>query len=74
MAYVPGLPHKLTVMHYIQSLTAHATGKNIGIQIAGQVSSTGESILALIFIFGLFTFLSLWTFNNREYIFDLSKQ
>lgn len=74
VAYVPGLPHKLTVMHYIQSLTAHATGKNIGIQIAGQVSSAGESILALIFIFGLFTFLSLWTFNNREYIFDLSKQ
>ncbi|MFQ5718196.1 MAG: ABC transporter permease [Acidobacteriota bacterium] len=78
--YIPALARKLTVMHYVQSLTAHATGKNMLNQVAGQVTAsaqaagTGEAILALLFIFALFGGLSLWTFSHREYIFDLSKQ
>ena len=74
VAYVPGPTRKLTVMHYMQSLTSHASGRNIGVSVLGQNTPTGESIMALVVIFALFTFLALWTFSHREYIFDLSKR
>ncbi|MFQ5670340.1 MAG: ABC transporter permease [Acidobacteriota bacterium] len=74
VAFVPGLTRKLTVMHYVQSLSPHASGRNIAVAILGQRTPPGQSILALIIILGLFTALAVWTFSRREYNFDLSKR
>ena len=74
VAFIPGVTRKLTVMHYVQSLTSHSTGKNIAISILGQATPTYQAIGSLILIFGLFTALAIWTFKSREYIFDLSKR
>jgi len=74
VAFVPGLTRKLTVMHYVQSLSQHASGRNVAVAILGQQSGTGQSVLALMVIFVLFTSLALWTFRRREYNYDLSKR
>jgi ABC-2 type transport system permease protein len=74
VAFVPGLTRKLTVMHYVQSLSQHASGRNVAIAVLGQQSGTGQSVLALMVIFALFTSLALWTFRRREYNYDLSKR
>jgi len=74
VAFVPGLTRKLTVMHYVQSLSGHATGRNVAVSILGQQTGTVQSILALILIFALFSFLSAWIFGRREYFFDISER
>lgn len=74
VAFVPGLTRKLTVMHYIQSLSQHASGRNVAIALLGQQTGTMQSILALVVIFLLFAGLSAWTFGRREYFFDLSER
>ena len=74
VAFVPGLTRKLTVMHYVQSLSGHASGRNIAVSILGQQTGTVQSILALVLIFALFTFLSAWVFGWREYFFDMSER
>ena len=74
VAFVPGLTRKLTVMHYVQSLSQHATGKNVAVALLGQQTSTIQSILSLLVIFALFSGLAAWTFGRREYFFDLSER
>jgi hypothetical protein len=74
VAFVPGLTRKLTVMHYVQSLSQHATGKNVAVALLGQQTSTVQSILSLLVIFALFSGLAAWTFGRREYFFDLSER
>jgi ABC-type transport system involved in multi-copper enzyme maturation permease subunit len=74
VAFVPGLTRKLTVMHYIQSLSPHASGRNVAIALLGQQSGTGQSMLALAVFFILFAGLAAWTFRRREYNFDLSQR
>jgi ABC-type transport system involved in multi-copper enzyme maturation permease subunit len=74
VAFVPGITRKLTVMHYVQSLSQHATGRNVAIALLGQQSGTAESVFALIVIFILFTSLAIWTFRRREYNYDLSQR
>jgi ABC-type transport system involved in multi-copper enzyme maturation permease subunit len=74
VAFVPGLTRKLTVMHYVQSLSMHATGKNVAVALLGQQTGTIQSILALVVIFALFGGLAAWTFGRREYFFDLSER
>jgi ABC-2 type transport system permease protein len=74
VAFVPGLTRKLTVMHYVQSLSQHATGKNVAVALLGQQTGTFQSILALVVIFVLFCALATWTFGRREYFFDLSER
>ncbi len=74
VAFVPGLTRKLTVMHYVQSLSQHATGRNVAISVLGQQTGTVQSILSLALIFVLFTVLSAWVFGRREYFFDMSER
>lgn len=74
VAFVPGLTRKLTVMHYVQSLSQHATGRNVAISILGQQTGTVQSIVALVVIFVLFGSLAAWVFGRREYFFDLSER
>ncbi len=74
VAFVPGLTRKLTVMHYIQSLSPHASGRNVAIALLGQQSGTGQSVLALAIYFALFAALAAWTFRRREYNFDISQR
>ncbi len=74
VAFIPGLTRKLTVMHYVQSLSQHASGRNAAIALLGQQTGTVQSILALAVIFALFVFLSGWVFGRREYFFDLSER
>lgn len=74
VAFVPGLTRKLTVMHYVQSLSSHASGRNIAVSALEQQTGTVQSILALVLIFALFTALSAWVFGRQEYFFDMSER
>jgi ABC-type transport system involved in multi-copper enzyme maturation permease subunit len=74
VAFVPGLTRKLTVMHYVQSLSPHASGRNVAISILGQQSGRVASVLSLMVILALFAGLAAWTFRRREYSFDLSQR
>ena len=74
VAFVPGLTRKLTVMHYVQSLSMHSSGKNVAVALLGQQTGTIQSILSLMVIFAIFCALAAWTFGRREYFFDLSER
>ena len=74
VAFVPGLTRKLTAMHYIQSLSPHASGRNAAVALLQQGAGRFESVVALIVILAGFALLAGWTFSRREYEFDLSKR
>lgn len=74
VAFIPGLTRKLTAMHYIQSLSPHASGRNIAVALLGQSAPKGQAMLALAIIFSLFGALAIWTFSRKEYDFDLSRR
>lgn len=74
VAFVPGLTRKLTAMHYIQSLSPHASGRNAAVALLQQGAGRSESVVALIVILAAFALLAGWTFSRREYEFDLSKR
>ena len=74
VAFVPGLTRKLTAMHYIQSLSPHASGRNAAVALLQQGAGRLESVVALASILAAFALLAAWTFSRREYEFDLSKR
>lgn len=74
VAFVPGLTRKLTAMHYIQSLSPHASGRNAAVALLQQGAGRFESVVALGVILAAFALLAGWTFSRREYEFDLSKR
>jgi ABC-2 type transport system permease protein len=68
ISFVPLPFRKLTVAHYLYSLSPHISEKNVLVELAGMTTPHGQAIFSLLVISALFLGLSIVAFRRREYI------
>ncbi len=71
VTYIPGYLPRFTVTAYLRSLLSHRPAEEGLSQLFGQVwFGTGESLLALFVMTGLFLTLAFRIFSEREYVME----
>ena len=66
--FIPSFFRRLTVGHYLHSISPHINEKNVLIEIFGQTTPYWESIISLLIISAVFLALSIFFFRRKEYI------
>jgi ABC-type transport system involved in multi-copper enzyme maturation permease subunit len=70
VTYIPGFIHKLTVMHYLQSLLPHPSGQRGILSLFQQATPAPASIATLLAIAAGFVALAFWTVSRKEYVLE----
>ena len=70
VTYIPGVIHKFTILHYLQSLLPHPSAQRGVLQIFADTTSPMASVITLILISAAFLGLSCWVVSRREYLLE----
>jgi ABC-2 type transport system permease protein len=66
--FIPFFLRKLTIAHYLHSISPHISERNALIELFGMSTSYGYSVLSLLIISAVFLCLTIWVFRRKEYL------
>jgi ABC-type transport system involved in multi-copper enzyme maturation permease subunit len=66
-AYVPGLFHKLTALHYLQAYSRIASERGWALALLGERTSAGQATIVLAAAFAVLVLVAVGLFQNLEY-------
>ena len=70
VTYIPGVIHRFTIMHYLQSLLPHPSGQRGILSLFQSVTPAPTCVLTLLLVAAALLALSCWVVSHREYVLE----